>query len=191
MLNCFFTFPKFLNFKLPQHIYNDSDATSLKRRALYREIQRRERELQKLQHQCTDSWEFFRSRLSYFRYSALTSLLYTHGQRQGDRWRRILDRKLISIWTSQRPAAPCSALRNTSDYKLSRIEEQALRLGLDHCIAPPHCDRIGVQTAFEKFTRFRIPTIPETDRPSFISGMRYLMNSYISSSNNVCNTFSN
>ena len=74
---------------------------------------------------------------------------------------------------------------------MNHLEEHALRLGLNNCIVPPVADNVGIQIAFEKFTRFSYGKVTDSDRSSFICRTRHLMNTYISSSFNACNTFSN
>ena len=184
-------FPKFLNFRLPNHVFSQADVSSLRREALFRELRRRERDLQSCQQRFAASCDVMRSRLSLFRYAILSSLLGDLGKQRGEQWRRILDRKLTAIWTSQRPSAPCTALRNISDYQLSRLEQRALRLGLDFCVVPPSVDNIGIQIALEKFARFGHSKVPDNKRSSFTSSTRHFMQMYMTSSYNLCNNISN
>ena len=176
-------FPRFLNFRTPPQL--NLDCKSVKRRALKQEILAKNRELIRCRHAATQSEDYIKSKITFFKFTLLKSLLHKLISKCRRKWKGTLDHKLFNIWVTQRPRSPDSLI-NDSDHKLSIQEENALRYGLNHHIPPSFVNRLAILTSFEKFAHsLNIP------HRLFYQRLQHTANSYVYTASNETNTSSN
>ena len=181
--------PKFLNFRIPKFA-STSSQKSFQRKCLFSEIKKKERDISNTSSEADQLKTFYKNRLTFFYYITLNSLVYRSIKKKKEDWKATLDNKLRLAWFRQRLSSPDNTLQNNSSHQLSLEEENALRLGLGHPIAPPTIDRLGIQCSFEKFANicFKVNGVVGNE---FVNGLKHFSHSYLYNNANDVKCYSN
>ena len=144
--------PRFLMFKPPKlKAYDRTE--NIKAEILKNQIGLLRKELQTTCQKYHQLKSKLRCKLSFLEFTILMSRLNKKCRVDTNETQQRHQRKLTSLWKSQRTPAP-DCLINNSDRVLSIEEEDALRLGLKHHILPKKVDGFQIKAQVEQLWHF-------------------------------------
>ena len=172
-------YPKFLIFKLLN--VSNKDALSIRKRLLHRAIKKRNKELQHLSRELSQSINVLSTQLSTTDFYILTKSITSYNKKSLQKSLYTQQKKLSSltrdcnlpIFTANK------TITNLTQYELSQEESDLLKAGLYFSIQPDKIRKSEIFTTFEKIHRSFLNNLKSEETKSQIKAhLSYLANSY-------------
>lgn len=151
--------PKFLRFDFPKVDPLKSSESSIYDLILDTHIKYIKKKLKNCQFKLAQDSKYLKSSLSFLQFSVLQSCIIKHVSHKLKSIENTQQEKLKKLWLESRNTTP-HCITNISSYKLSIIEEEALRYGLKHSIFPKKININKLKYEIEKsFSRHSQDTV--------------------------------
>ena len=172
-------YPKFLIFKLPK--VSNKDAFSICKRLLCSAINKRNKELQHLSKELSQSVNFLSTHLSIYEFYILTKSITSYNKKWIQKSLYTQQNKLSSLTRdSNLPVFTANeTIINLTQYELSQEDSDFLKAGLYFSIQPDKIRKSEIFTTFEKIHRSFLNNFKSDKIKSQIKAhLSYLTNSY-------------
>ena len=172
-------YPKFLIFKLPN--VSNKDALSIRKRFLHSAINKRNKELQHVSKELSQSETFLSKQLSTIDFYILNRSITSHNKKSLQKSLNSQQKKLSSL--TRNCSIPTftsnETITNLTQFELSQEESDLLKAGLSFSIQPDKIRKSEIFTTFEKIHRSFINNLKSEETKNQIKAhLSYLANSY-------------